>query len=117
MESLATAAHRELIEETGYEAQEMKLLTSGPPSPGLSAEMVHVFRTRGLRRVGAGGGDATEDITVHEVSMSQIVPWLEAKAAEGRMIDPKVYSGLFFAILERENSVLDGKSIPELQRV
>ena len=116
-ESLATAAYRELVEETGYEAQEMELLTSGPPSPGLSAEMVHVFLARGLRKIGTGGGDATEDITVHEVAMTQVVSWLEAKTTEGRIVDPKVYTGLFYAILERDKAVLDRVPVPESQHI
>ena len=45
---------------------------------------------------GKGGGVAHEDITVHEVSVSEVVPWLEAKAKTGVLIDPKVYAGLFF---------------------
>src|SRR6266404_2539800 len=39
-EELAAAARRELLEETGYEAREMIRLAAGPPSAGLSSEMV-----------------------------------------------------------------------------
>ena len=47
--------------------REMVLLFEGPIAVGVSDEMVSFFDARGLTRVGAGGGDDTEDITVHEV--------------------------------------------------
>jgi transposase len=39
---------------------------------------------------------AHEDITVHEVSLSDIDSWLAAKAKAGVLIDPKIYAGLYF---------------------
>jgi ADP-ribose pyrophosphatase len=50
----------------------------------------------GLRRIGPGGGVASEDITVHEAPLAGIATWLETKAKAGILIDPKVYAGLFF---------------------
>ena len=38
-ENMATAARRELLEETGYRATDMVCLTEGPPSPGISSEV------------------------------------------------------------------------------
>jgi len=96
-EDLAEAARRELLEETGYEAREMTRLTSGPPSAGLASEIVTLFRARGLRRVAAGGGDAHEDIQVHEVPLSKVGQWLDDRMAQGAMADPKIYAGLYFA--------------------
>jgi ADP-ribose pyrophosphatase len=96
-EPLVEAALRELLEETGYSAGEMVLLTSGPPSAGLATEIVSFFLARQLRRTSAGGGDHQEDIVVHEVPLSEIDAWLKNKAAEGLLVDPKVYAGLYFA--------------------
>jgi ADP-ribose pyrophosphatase len=95
-ESSATAARRELREETGYDAEHMEALTTGPACSGLTSERVTLFRASGLRRVGAGGGVAHEDITVHEAPLDEIVPWLEARAKTGVLIDPKIYAGLYF---------------------
>lgn len=95
-ESHAEAARRELLEETGYAAEKVEALTTGPACSGITSERVTLFHATGLRRVGKGGGVAHEDITVHEVPLSEIVPWLEAKAKTGVLIDPKVYAGLFF---------------------
>jgi ADP-ribose pyrophosphatase len=95
-EAQAVAAGRELIEETGYEAEQIEALTHGPASSGVTSETVTLFRATRLRRVGAGGGVAHEDIIVHEVPLSEVSKWLEAKAKAGVMIDPKVYAGLYF---------------------
>lgn len=96
-EEMTSAARRELLEETGYEAGELVHLVTGPPSAGLSSEMVSLFRALDVRRVAAGGGDEHEDITVHEISLSKVDAWLAQKTKEGALIDPKVYAGLYFA--------------------
>jgi len=95
-ESLAVAAERELLEETGYAAENMEYLTHGPPSPGMSSELVTFFRATGLRKVAAGGGDETEDITVHEIPLDQITAFLDGAQRRGIAVDPKVYAGLYF---------------------
>lgn len=95
-ESFELAAARELEEETGYRAARWSLLLEAPGSPGLSSELVSFFRATGLERVGPGGGDATEDITVHVVALSDVPAFLARKLAEGIAIDPKIFAGLYF---------------------
>ena len=95
-EALATAAHRELLEETGYQADGMVYLTEGPPSAGLSTEVITFYRATGLRKVGAGGGVDHEKIEVHEVPLAEVDNWLREAASAGRLIDPKIYTGLYF---------------------
>lgn len=95
-ESLIDAAKRELVEETGYTADTMEVLTTGPASSGLTSEVVTLVRASGLRRVGGGGGVAHENITVHEVPLINVHGWLVTKATEGLLIEPKVYAGLYF---------------------
>lgn len=95
-EAHAEAARRELLEETGFAAKKMEPLTHGPSSGGLASEIVTLFLATELKRAGKGGGVAHEDITVHEVPLAEIVPWLEAKGKTGVLIDPKVYAGIFF---------------------
>ena len=58
---LVAAAAPELIEETGFAAREMVPIGAGPIAVGVSDETVSFFQARDLTRVGAGGGDATED--------------------------------------------------------
>lgn len=95
------AARRELLEETGFDAEEIETLTTGPSSSGLTSEVVTLFRAKRLRRVGRGGGVAHEKIEVHEIGIHEVEQWLCAKAAEGILIDPKIYAGLFFLRKDR----------------
>jgi ADP-ribose pyrophosphatase len=99
-EALVDAARRELIEETGFDAGEMTLLADGPIAVGISDEVISFYQARRLTRVGAGGGDEHEDITVHEVPLSQLPGFLAAQKAAGRSIDPKIFAGLFLAGVE-----------------
>lgn len=96
-EALQAAAERELIEETGYQATKWTLVAHGPPSAGMSDECVTVFLAEGLTKVADGGGDETEAVTVQEVPVDHAVEWLTAAEAQGRMVDPKVFAGLYFA--------------------
>ena len=96
-EDLATAARRELLEETGYEADEMREVGEGAASAGMTDEIITLFLARGLRKTGDAKGDGSEDITVHEIPLGDVVPWLAARRAEGVLIDVKVYAGLYFA--------------------
>lgn len=95
-EQVADAAHRELAEETGYSAGRMEILTTGPASSGLTSEVVTLLRATGLKRVGAGGGVAHENIVVHEVPLDRVHEWLAGKAKVGLLVEPKVYAGLYF---------------------
>ena len=92
----AEAARRELEEETGYRAGYMEALTHGPASSGLTSETVTFFLATKLSRVGKGVGVAHEDITLHEVPLSEVHGWLDLKAKAGVLIDPKVCVSLYF---------------------
>lgn len=96
-EQALTAARRELIEETGYDAEHFEIVAEGPPTAGLVDEVLTMVRATGLRKVGDGGGDETESITVHVVPLAQINGFLASKQAEGTFIDLKIFSGLYFA--------------------
>ncbi len=94
-EDALRAATRELEEETGYTCERMDPVHSGPSSAGMSTEIMHFVRARGLRKVGPGGGDDSEDIIVHEVQRETAGRWLLQKAGEGYSIDPKLFAGLW----------------------
>lgn len=95
-ESAEAAARRELEEETGYAAGQMRYLFDGPSSPGITSEYLAFYLATELRRVGSGGGVAGENITVHEVPLADVEPWLEAQRAAGKAVDPRIYTGLYF---------------------
>lgn len=95
-ENAIAAAHRELLEETGYRAARINLLTSGPSSAGMSNEILALVRARGLVRENAGGGDDTEQITVHKVALDKVAHWLLDKSSQGFQVDPRVFAALYF---------------------
>jgi ADP-ribose pyrophosphatase len=95
-EDLAIAAARELEEETGYRAAKMEMLTSGAASAGICDEIITLYRASGLTKVGAGGGDAHENIEVHEVPVGEVEQFLTEKHRTGVIVDLKVYSALYF---------------------
>jgi ADP-ribose pyrophosphatase len=94
-DTLESAAKRELLEETGWQAEHVEVLMIGPTSSGLSNELIAFVRATGLTRIHAGGGDETENITVHEVPVNQAAQWLAHKMAEGYSMDPKLWAGLW----------------------
>lgn len=94
-ESAVEAAHRELIEETGYRAGRIEFLMAGPTSAGMSNEILAFVRAYELERAHAGGGDDTEDITVHEIPRAEAAEWLVGKIRDGYSIDPKMFAGLY----------------------
>lgn len=95
-ESIEAAAVRELEEETGWRAARIEYLMTGPSSSGMSNEQVAFVRAHELARVGPGGGDASEDIIVHEIPVAAAAKWLDTRRREGYSIDPKLYAGLYF---------------------
>ena len=99
-ESAIDAAHRELIEETGYRAGRVEFLMAGPTSAGMSNEILAFVRAHDLVRVEAGGGDETEDIIVHEIARDEAAAWLIGKMRAGYSVDPKIFAGLY--MLENE---------------
>lgn len=94
-DSLESAARRELIEETGWHADRIDVLLSGPTSAGMSNERIAFARARDLRRVGDGGGVDNENIIVHSVPRSEAPAWLMRKHAEGFELDLKLWAGLW----------------------
>ena len=97
VEDLITAARRELLEETGYEADTMEIVFEGVPSPGSNTIILTFLLARGLRKVADGGGDDSEEITVYEVPMGDVFGWLKERRKNGSYVDLKVFTGLFFA--------------------
>lgn len=96
-EAFAEAAHRELLEETGYAAASMRELQTGPSSAGLTDELITFFEATGLTKEHEGGGDDSESITVHKVPRADLRAWLAEQAASGKLIDPKIAAALWMS--------------------
>ena len=75
----------------------MEHVAAGAASAGMTDEVITLFVAAGLKKIGSGEGDGHEDITVHEVPLDRAMEWLRDREREGRLIDLKVFAGLYFA--------------------
>jgi len=98
-ESVDESARRELEEETGYRAGRIEDLGEFYSSPGMASESFTLVRATDLTKVGDGGGDDDENITVHRVPLGEIAAFVAAKRAEGLAIDVKLLLLLAGSIL------------------
>ena len=90
------AARRELLEETGYHAHRLDFLFAGPPSAGISSEMITFYLGTELEYVNHGGGDESEQIKIHKVNLSELENWLAEQFKNQKVVDTKVFSALYF---------------------
>jgi ADP-ribose pyrophosphatase len=82
-------AHRELIEETGFRATEMRKLSSLFPAPGILDEEMHLFVATGLQE-GDHAREPGEQIENYVVSRSKA----RAMVFDGQICDAKTIVGL-----------------------
>jgi ADP-ribose pyrophosphatase len=85
------AAHRELVEETGYTARRMKPLLNFFPSPGVLNERMWVYSATGLT-AGAPRQEADERITARRFSTGEIEQMIRHdKIHDGKSIASILY--------------------------
>lgn len=112
--SVTVAARRELREETGYDCKSVIVLCKGSVLPGLSDELNSLCLAEKLHPVEKATQKAVppnrvvmhtvergllqegERIIVYEVPVTAVFSWLKKQAREGKIVDLKVYAGLFF---------------------
>lgn len=99
-ETILEAAQRELLEETGYTAQHWTKLGQGYSTPGLTDESIELYLAEGLAKQHLGGGDESEQITIHKIPFEEFCRWLTQKNA---MADLKSLAGLLLAERHRSN--------------
>ena len=98
------AAFRELEEETGYRAAALDELMRCPTSAGMTNECAVFFRARELERISDGGGDDSEDITVHRVPRDRAHDWLAERVRARQPVDPKIWFALYWSGLAQPSS-------------
>ena len=77
-EDYEPAIRRELVEETGYEAEKFYALPAWPYRSGTSQNKIYGFIATGLKKISEVYGDATEDIEVIELPLKELVSiWLK----------------------------------------
>jgi len=96
-ESALECAKRELAEETGYEAEHVRLLFSAYLSPGYSSEIIHVFCASGLRHTATAGPDEDERLEVVTLPLSEAV----AMVGRGEVQNAAAMCGLLAAFRRR----------------
>lgn len=89
-ESPEQTAHRELVEEIGYESHQMTFLSSFYTTPGICDELMYAFLAEDLKYVGQQLED-TEEIKVEILSWNKV--WEMTK--EGSIQDGKTLATLF----------------------
>ncbi|HEY1435032.1 MAG TPA: NUDIX hydrolase [Thermoanaerobaculia bacterium] len=96
-EDALDAARRELAEETGHTAPAFSFLARGPGSAGQSSEMVTFVLADKAARTGAQAAHDLGKIRVHVVPIARLPGWARQRESEGRVIDPKIWAGLYLA--------------------
>jgi 8-oxo-dGTP pyrophosphatase MutT (NUDIX family) len=91
-ESAMNCAKRELIEETGFSADQWHRRGEITPVPGYSDERIHVFLAKGLQPA-VRHLDKDEIIQVHEVECEEALDMIR----RGEIQDAKSIAGLFLA--------------------
>jgi ADP-ribose pyrophosphatase len=91
-EGPAVTAERELAEEAGLVAASWDSLGRLNSSPGVFAEIIHLYLARGLSEVDLGH-EGDEVIEVHWISLDQALDW----CLDGTITDAKTLIGLYRA--------------------
>ena len=112
--SVTAAVRRELREETGYDCKRVIVLCKGSVLPGLSDELNSLCLVEELHpvekatqktvpsnkvimhSVERGLPQEGERIMVYEVPITGVLSWLKRQTRKGKIVDLKVYAGLFF---------------------
>ena len=71
-ENPAQAAVRELLEETGYRADEIREIGSVSPNPAFMTNRTYTYLARGLEKVAGQNLDEHEILDVHSVAFSDL---------------------------------------------
>ena len=90
-EDILLTAQRELLEETGYVANEWIHLATAWPCIGYADERLEYFLARGLSHQG-GQLDEGEFLEVFELSVDDAIDWVR----QGKINDSKTIVGLFW---------------------
>ena len=92
-EDPSACAARELAEETGYRARELRPMAAFYSAPGFCDEMIHCFLATGLEPAADVAGDDDERIEVVSMPLSDLV----ALARRGALRDAKTIAGALLA--------------------
>jgi len=89
---------RELEEETGYKASELKLLTTIHPCIGYSNEVIHIYEAFGLKK-GTLKPDDNEFVETFTLSLDDAIQMVKT----GKITDVKTMIGLMSAKMRKDD--------------
>jgi ADP-ribose pyrophosphatase len=87
---------RELLEETGYQFDEIELINTVYANPSTANNKTYCFLARGGRKVQEQQLDEHEQITVHEYSIDEVKQLL----ADNKIAQSLHCTGLFYALIK-----------------
>jgi len=93
-ESAEELARRELLEETGYQAQKMTLLMHGPYNAGLLSDEMMLFFAPNAEKIAEPQLEPAEDLEVILVPLDKLVDFLTDSPKQGIPADLKILSAL-----------------------
>jgi ADP-ribose pyrophosphatase len=96
-ESWEECAHRELTEETGWQAANLRYLTEVRTTPGFTDELIRIFAAWGLSRA-ERAPDVDEFIEVLRLPFSEVIEMVRS----GKITDAKTIAALLFEHAERQ---------------
>lgn len=99
-EDAATAAKRELQEETGYAAQNIKFVGALYTSPGITTEKIHCFIATGLTKGEQNLEEAEQGIQVYELGLAEANTYLDTGDIEDMKTAYLLRVALVFAAME-----------------
>lgn len=82
-EDLAETVKRELMEETGYEADEIEFQNTLYPAGAYCNQKLHIFFARGLKKIGEQHLELSEHIDVKLVEFEQLMNMLDSDEIKG----------------------------------
>jgi len=87
-----SVAHSELLEEAGYEVDDLESISNFYVSPGGTSERIHLYLASTHRKIGSGGGLAQEheDIQIVELSLDEAIKMIDS----GEICDAKTIVAL-----------------------
>lgn len=85
-------ATRELEEETGYKAEEIKKLGKIYTAPGYCTEILHIYSAKGLTAGNHNREEGELEMEILELSLNEI----EIMISNGEITDAKTIVGIFY---------------------